>query len=139
MPEKLIRFIFLPQSSAVHKHYTCRYLPGKSHLMVTTTIVIFSSAKSRITLKTSPTTLRVQSRCRFIKQHHIRFHTKRPDYRNTLLLPAGKLVRIGRSPVLEPDGSRSFIASASSFSLSFPEASSAPASDSRGLSYEEIN
>ena len=38
--------------------------------------------------------LRVQSACRFIKQHDLRIHCQRPSNRNTLLLSAGKLCRI---------------------------------------------
>ena len=39
--------------------------------------------------------LRIKSRCRLIKQHHVRVHGKRSCNGDTLLLTAGKHVRIG--------------------------------------------
>ena len=39
--------------------------------------------------------LRIKSRCRLIKQHHIRIHSKRSCNSDTLLLTAGKHIRIG--------------------------------------------
>lgn len=94
MIEKFFRRVFLFDPAFIHKQHSRTDFPAKPISWVTTTIVIPSWARSRITLKTSPTISGSSALVGSSNRHDIRMHAQRANDGDSLFLTAGQLCRI---------------------------------------------